>query len=338
MRNACLTLVAFSIALQAADAPNFRSQEIATGLGVVYAVTTADVNGDGKPDIVAINETQVLWFENPNWTKHVVTGRVTEHDNVAIAPYDIDRDGKLDFALGADWQPSNTASGGSLHWVSSSGQVHNISTEPTIHRIRWIDVDGDGRPELVVVPLQGRGTKAPDWTNGAGSRVLVFHVPSKPGEEPWPVEVADDSLHTVHNFIGVGKEIWVASAEGVYALQRGTGGHWSKRLVAEGKPGEIKMGRVKNTRYLATVEPWHGNSLVVYEETGKTWKRSVIDANLNQAHALGWGDFNGSGSDQLVAGWRGKPWVWRCISSTARDGTKRRWTTASRWRISRSPT
>ncbi len=308
MRNACLTLVMCSMALRAAAAPAFRPQEIATGLGIVYAVATADVNGDGKPDIVAINETQILWFENPTWTKHVVTGRVTEHDNVAIALYDIDRDGKLDFALGADWQPTNTASGGSLHWVSDSGQVHNISTEPTIHRIRWIDVDGDGRPELVVVPLQGRGTKAPDWTSGAGSRVLVFHVPANPGKEPWPMEVADDSLHIIHNLIGVGPEIWVASAEGVYALHRATDGHWSKRLVAEGKPGEIKLGHVKSTRYLATVEPWHGNSLVMYEESGKTWKRSVIEANLNQAHALGWGDFDGSGSDQLVAGWRGKPW------------------------------
>lgn len=122
------------------------------------------------------------------------------------------------------------------------------------------------------------------------------------------MEVADDSLHIVHNFIGVDKEIWVASAEGVYALQRGGDGHWSRRLVAEGKPGEIKLGHVKGARYLATVEPWHGNSVVVYEEQGAAWKRTVIDSSLNQAHALGWGDFDGSGSDQLVAGWRGKPW------------------------------
>src|SRR2546427_5227151 len=48
-----------------------RSQEIGEDLGVVYAVTVADINGDGKPDVVAINPTQVLWFENPSWQKHV---------------------------------------------------------------------------------------------------------------------------------------------------------------------------------------------------------------------------------------------------------------------------
>lgn len=308
MLRACAVLLLTTLAAQAADAPTFRMQEIASGLGVVYALAVADVNADGKPDIVAINETQLLWFENPAWTKRVVTERVTAHDNVALAPLDIDRDGKLDFALGADWQSTNTNSGGSLHWVTGSGIVRNIATEPTLHRIRWVDVDGDGRAELVVAPLHGRGTKGPNWTDGAGSRILVFRIPAKPDQEPWPVEVADSSLHIVHNFIGVGREIWAASAEGVYALKRNADGTWSKRAIAAGRPGEIKLGIANRTRHLATVEPWHGNSLVVYDETAAPWRRTVIDEQLNQGHALGWGDFDGDGNDELVAGWRGKPW------------------------------
>ncbi len=308
MRSAAAMCLLISATTFAADAPGFRTQEIATGLGVVYAVSIADVNADGKPDIVAINPTQILWFENPGWAKHIVAERVTAHDNVAIAPHDIDGDGKPDFALGADWQPTNTNSGGSLHWVSQSGKVRDITTEPTIHRIRWIDVDGDGRPELVVVPLHGRGATAPSWTNGPGSRVLVFHVPAKPDQETWPMEVADSSLHITHNFTGVNGEIWVASTEGIYALKRQGDGRWSKRRIAEGQPGEIKLGRVNGARHLATVEPWHGNSIVVYKETPSAWTRTVVDTSLNQAHALGWADFDGDGDDELAAGWRGKPW------------------------------
>jgi hypothetical protein len=122
------------------------------------------------------------------------------------------------------------------------------------------------------------------------------------------VEVADSSLHIVHNFITVGPEIWLASAEGVFALRRGEQGKWSKRLIGEGSPGEISLGRTGGERHLATVEPWHGQNVVVYAENGGAWKRTVIERGLNQAHALGWADFDGDGNDELVAGWRGKPW------------------------------
>jgi hypothetical protein len=301
-------LAAYAAATLAAAPLTFRPQEIGTGLSVVYALTTADVNGDRKPDVVAITSTQLIWFENPTWTKHVVTEKVTARDNVALAPLDIDRDGKLDFALGADWQATNTAGGGSLHWVSNAGQVTNIATEPTLHRIRWADVDGDNRPELIVVPLHGRGTKGPDWTAGPGARILVFKVPANPAKDPWPVEVADDSLHIVHNFTPVGNELWVASAEGVHVLTRAKDGKWSKRQIGEGKPGEIKLGQTNGKRHLATVEPWHGKGVVVYEEQTPMWKRMEIESGLAEAHALGWGDFDGDKNDDLVVGWRGRPW------------------------------
>ena len=290
-----------------AQSVNFRMQEIATRLGVVYAVTTADVNADGKRDIVAITNHQLLWFENPSWAKHVVAENITKADNVCVAPHDIDGDQKADFALGADWQSTNTTAGGSLHWVSNAGKVHDIATEPTLHRIGWADVDGDGRDELIVVPLHGRGAKAPDWTAGPGARILVFRVPANPASDPWPVEIADDSLHIVHNFIAAGREIWTASAEGVHALSRGADGKWAKRRIAEGKPGEIKLGKVGGKRMLATVEPWHGAGIVLYEERPGLWERLPIGSGINQGHALGWADFDGDGNDELAAGWRGEP-------------------------------
>src|SRR5204863_3369719 len=101
----------------------FRAQEIQRDFGVVYALLIEDINGDRKPDIVAINPTQVVWFENPSWTKHVILDGVTKKDNVCIAAHDIDGDGKLDLALGADWQPSNTAGGGSLQWIGREAKV-----------------------------------------------------------------------------------------------------------------------------------------------------------------------------------------------------------------------
>jgi len=294
----------------------FRREKIASDFGIGYAVAVGDLNGDKRADVVAINATDLVWFEAPGWQKRVILTGATPRDNVCLALHDIDRDGRLDIALGASWQPTNTASGGTLHWVKQGAPgtewtLHSIAEEPTLHRIRWADVDGDSTSELVVAPLHGRGTKGPDWL-GQGARILVFRPPANPAADPWPVEVADDSLHIVHNLLPVNfdqdsaDEVLAASREGVSLLKRGAAKSpaWSRTLIGEGSPGEIKMGRISGRRMLATVEPWHGTSVVIYAEQPGMWARTVIESQITGGHALGWGDVDGDGSDELAVGWR----------------------------------
>jgi hypothetical protein len=319
-----IPLTALSLGLVAAAARDqapagaktlqFRAEQIASDFGVGYAVATGDVNGDGRTDVVAISGTDLVWFAAPSWEKQVILSGATPRDNVCLALHDIDRDGKLDVALGASWQPTNTTGGGTLHWVRQGAtgapwELYSISEEPTLHRIRWADVDGDRDQELVVTPLHGRGTKGPDW-QGQGARVLVFTPPANPARDPWPVEVADDTLHILHNFLPANvdkdpqEELLTASREGVNVLDRKGKGGWSRTLIGEGSPGEIKMGRVAGRRMLATVEPWHGQSIVIYAEQPGTWARTVIETEIAGGHALGWADFDGDGSDELAVGWR----------------------------------
>ena len=321
----------------------FRAEEIATDFGIGYAVTTGDVNGDGRTDVVAINATDLVWFEAPSWQKRVILTGATPRDNVCLAVHDIDRDGRLDVALGASWQPTNTTSGGTLHWVRQGAPgaewtLHSIAEEPTLHRIRWADVDGDGNRELLVVPLHGRGTKGPDW-QGQGARILIFTPPANPARDPWPVEVVDDTLHIVHNFLPTNmddtkaEEILTASREGVTLLHRATKTtikadsriktdltiSWIRTLIGEGAPGEIKLGRVGGRRMIATIEPWHGKSVVIYAEQPGVWARSVIESEITGGHALGWADFDGDGNDELAVGWRDqKPGV--AVYAVDRDG------------------
>ena len=151
----------------AAEFPKFQIQEIDSHAGnICYAVTVADVNGDQKPDVVAVTEDAVIWYENPSWRKHDVIRGKTARDNVCIQPHDIDGDGRVDFALGAGWRPPDTKNPSTLQWLGRDGQgnwqVHPIAfEEPTLHRIRWGDVKGTKRKQLVVAALQGRGTKGP---------------------------------------------------------------------------------------------------------------------------------------------------------------------------------
>ena len=102
------------------------------------------------------------------------------------------------------WKPSDTNGGGTLHWASPGAPgrgwtLRDITSEPTLHRIRWANIDGAGEPELIVAPLHGRGTAPPEWT-GVGPRLLALARAEGSGQGSWPAEVIDDSLHIVHNF------------------------------------------------------------------------------------------------------------------------------------------
>ena len=304
---------------RSSPALRFRAQEIATDFGVGYAVVPGDVDGDKRPDILAISGTELVWFKAPTWEKTVILGAgQTTADNVTLAPHDIDGDGRLDIALGAGWTGQNT---GTLVWVKQNApgttpawEVFPISAEPTLHRIKWADVDGDRRPELIAAPLHGKGSKGPAW-DGPGARLLVFSPPANPRADPWPMTVAGDTNHIQHNFLALNldadpqQELVTASKEGLNAWKRNTDGTWSSRLIGEGAPGEVKLGRVGGRRMLATVEPWHGAGVAVYAETpAGVWAKTTIESSLTEGHALGWADFDGDGSEELAAGWRrGKP-------------------------------
>ena len=59
--------------------------------------------------------------------------------------------------------------------------------------------------------------------------------------------------------------------------------------------------------YIATIEPWHGNQLVVYLPPGENeelWERKVLDAKLKQGHALWCADMDDDGDEEMVVGWR----------------------------------
>lgn len=305
--------------------PTFEMQEISPRVGnVCYAVATADVNGDGRPDVVAVTEDAVVWFENPTWEPRDIIRGATARDNVCLQPSDIDGDGRVDFALGASWQPTNTKGGGTLQWLgrepgSESWKVYQIGEEPTLHRLRWGDVLGAGKDQLVVAPLQGRGTKGPNWGEGAGARILVYSVPAKPAAEPWPLEVADESLHTVHNlelvdFDGDGRrEILLGAWEGVFLLKKGGDGRWSRRQLGSGdqqsKPfrgsSEIKLGRnADGSSFLATLEPWHGDQFVIYRPGPDLWQRQVVDKPLSGGHAVWVADLNGDKNQDVIVGHR----------------------------------
>ena len=105
---ALLLAAAWQPSLQA-DEIILRDQELPTRLTVGYAVRLIDMNGDRRLDICIVDSERILWLENPNWDEHILIEKQTKKDNVCFASHDIDGDGQLDFAVGADWRPADAA-------------------------------------------------------------------------------------------------------------------------------------------------------------------------------------------------------------------------------------
>lgn len=306
-----------------------------------YQVAVADVNGDGRPDVIALSTDagRVEWYENPSWARHRLASIGRPID---LACRDVDGDGRPEIALAAGFYFSQSERGGELWLLKSSGDpgqawdAQPIGRDPVTHRVRWADVRGDGRPVLVHAPIFGPGSQGAAAPKPA--HFWAFLPPKESRSASWPVWKIDETLTVLHgvwvgDLDGDGRdEILTASFEGIYRFdwEPGPAGprggnpeaadRWAKSRIAQGAPpasgapgasrgsSEVCVGRMAPNRwFIAAIEPWHGNQVVVYTpgSPAQTWDRRVLDTSLEEGHALVAADFDGDGQDELVAGWRG---------------------------------
>ncbi|MEN6532856.1 MAG: VCBS repeat-containing protein, partial [Bryobacteraceae bacterium] len=65
--------------------PTFREHVIANDLKGGYQVAAVDLTGDGRSDLIALASgmSELAWYENPGWNRHVIATGLSSPINVA---------------------------------------------------------------------------------------------------------------------------------------------------------------------------------------------------------------------------------------------------------------
>lgn len=166
-----------------------------------------DLNGDGRNDVL----TNDGWFEAPanprteKWTAH---SDFFLHDaSIPMIIADFDGDGDNDFAyghghnFGVFWV-EQTKETGKARW-----KQHVIDKSwSQCHSMVWIDIDADGKNELVTGKrLRGHNGDDPGAYDPLG--VYYYEVPADP-TQAWPKEVITHGEH-----VGAGMQVTVVDID-----------------------------------------------------------------------------------------------------------------------------
>lgn len=308
MRFSLLLGLASATLLSAAE-PEFIAHTIATDLTGGYQVVVADINNDGRPDLIALASglPDLLWFENPGapdrpWPRHVIASGFSHMINAAA--YDYDGDGIPEIVLAHEFANEAKKSTGILSLLHHQGDprqlwsVREIDRLTTSHRLCWADPFGDGKKVLVNAPLTGPNAEAPAYHDHVP---LVFY---RPGE--WKREEISRANEGIQHGIFITDwdgnhrdAILTASFSGIHLYRAGKSRGWSREEISASGASDIAVGHLGKTRFIAAIEPWHGNQVVIYRQDSKAWTRTVVDDSLVDGHTIV------TLGDWVVAGYRG---------------------------------
>lgn len=304
----------------------WQDHEIGRSNHAIDRVEIADINGDGKSDVVVSEErwpglepdANLFWFRQPGspdqkWKRERITTAYSLN-NLDLA--DLDKDGDTDIMTsehkGPDpvlqiWQ--NLGNGSFSKHIIDCGKESHLGTQ-----LKDLDNDGDldlisaGWDEHQYIHL---------WRNDAiyGEKTSWKHISSQRNEIEAPNSGNQQTASLVADLDGDGiQDFMIAERTSAPSLvwYRFTGKGW-QRYVVEDQPLTIEAGSaahdIDNDGDIDVVfggdsksnEMWWWENPSPEFDVGKPWKRRTIKSSgQNKHHDQIFGDFDGDGRKELV--------------------------------------
>lgn len=170
--------------------------------------------------------------------------------------------------------------------MNGGWQTHRALHLPLAHRCEFLN--RAGKNFLFAATVSTYKENPQDWSNPGALHLI--EIDDAPGAT-WKSRVIDSSITRNHGMtrtrINDKETICISGKEGIFFLEQRPGDEWNLQPVFNREVSEMTFIDLDGDGQdeLVTIEPFHGETLNVYKNTGKKWELRISDS-LSFGHGL----------------------------------------------------